>query len=48
MILDGRRSAVGLAGFTTFINLYMPQAVLPALAQEFGTGAAGISTIITA
>jgi MFS transporter, YNFM family, putative membrane transport protein len=47
MILDGRRIAVGLAGFCTFLNLYMPQALLPALAQEFGVGAAEISAIIT-
>src|SRR5215216_5735200 len=48
MMLDGRRIAVGLAGFCAFINLYMPQALLPALAQDFGVGAAEISTIITA
>jgi predicted MFS family arabinose efflux permease len=48
MILDGRRMAVGLAGFCTFLNLYMPQALLPALAQAFGVGAAEISAIITA
>jgi YNFM family putative membrane transporter len=48
MILDGRRIAVGLAGFCTFLNLYMPQALLPALAQDFGVGAAEISAIITA
>lgn len=48
MILDGRRIAVGLAGFSTFVNLYMPQALLPALAQDFAVGAAAISTVITA
>jgi MFS transporter, YNFM family, putative membrane transport protein len=48
MTLDGRRIAVGLAGFCTFINLYMPQALLPSLAHEFGVGAAEISSIITA
>jgi MFS transporter, YNFM family, putative membrane transport protein len=48
MSLDGRRIAVALAGFCTFINLYMPQALLPSLAQEFSVGAAQISTIITA
>ena len=48
MILDGRRLA-GLAGFCTFLNLYMPQALLPALAPGVsGVGAAGISAIITA
>jgi len=48
MILDGRRIAVGLAGFCTFLNLYMPQALLPALAQDFGVGPGEISAIITA
>ena len=48
MSLDGRRIAVGLAGFCTFINLYMPQALLPSLAREFRVGAAEISSIITA
>jgi predicted MFS family arabinose efflux permease len=48
MSLDGRRIAVGLAGFCTFVNLYMPQALLPSLAREFGVGAAEISSIITA
>jgi MFS transporter, YNFM family, putative membrane transport protein len=47
-MMDGRRIAVGLAGFSTFVNLYMPQALLPALAQDFGVGAAEISTVITA
>jgi predicted MFS family arabinose efflux permease len=48
MTLDGRRIAVGLAGFCTFLNLYMPQALLPALAQDFGVGPGEISAIITA
>jgi MFS transporter, YNFM family, putative membrane transport protein len=48
MNLDGRRIAVALAGFCTFINLYMPQALLPSLAREFAVGAAEISAIITA
>jgi YNFM family putative membrane transporter len=48
MQLDGRRIAVGLAGFATFVNLYMPQALLPALAHDFGVGAAEISSVITA
>src|SRR5262245_65957108 len=46
--LVGRRIAVGLCGFTAFVNLYMPQALLPALAKDFRVGAAEISTIITA
>jgi predicted MFS family arabinose efflux permease len=48
MKLEPRRIAVGLAGFCTFINLYMPQALLPSLAQEFGAGAAQVSATITA
>jgi predicted MFS family arabinose efflux permease len=44
----GRQLAVGLAGFCAFINLYSPQAILPLLSTEFGTGAAEISTIMTA
>ena len=45
--LSARQIAVGLAGFCAFINLYSPQSILPLLAQEFGAGAAEISTIIT-
>src|SRR5947209_12271255 len=48
MSLDGRRIAVGLAGFCAFINLYMRQALLPSLGAEFHVGAGQISTIITA
>jgi YNFM family putative membrane transporter len=48
MMLEPRRVAVCLAGFCAFINLYMPQALLPSLAQEFGAGAAQISATITA
>jgi MFS transporter, YNFM family, putative membrane transport protein len=48
MKLDGRRIAVALCGFCAFINLYMPQALLPVLAEDFRVGAAEISTIITA
>jgi MFS transporter, YNFM family, putative membrane transport protein len=46
--LDGRRIAVALAGFCTFVNLYMPQALLPLLARDFAVGAAEISAVITA
>ena len=45
---SARQLAVGLAGYCTFINLYSPQAILPLLSGEFGTGAAEISTIMTA
>src|SRR5258708_4445736 len=48
MLLDPRKIAVAIAGFCAFLNLYSPQALLPALAREFGVGAAEISTIMTA
>jgi predicted MFS family arabinose efflux permease len=48
MLPDPRRVAVATAGFCAFLNLYSPQALLPALAREFGVGAAEISTIMTA
>ena len=48
MVFDARTIAVATAGFCTFLNLYSPQALLSALAREFGVGAAGISTIMTA
>ena len=48
MAVDPRKIAVAIAGFCTFLNLYSPQALLPALAGEFGVGAAEISTIMTA
>ncbi|MDQ4060261.1 MAG: MFS transporter [Pseudomonadota bacterium] len=48
MTADLRRLAVGLAGFCAFVNLYAPQSVLPLLARDFGTGAAGASMVITA
>ncbi len=48
MTFDSRRLAVALAGFCAFLNLYSPQALLPALAREFGVGAGAISTIMTA
>jgi YNFM family putative membrane transporter len=46
--LEPRKVAVAIAGFCAFLNLYSPQALLPALAREFGVGAAEISTIMTA
>ena len=41
------RLAAGIAGYCAFINLYSPQSILPLLSQEFGAGAAEVSTIIT-
>jgi len=48
MFVDPRKIAIATAGFCAFLNLYSPQALLPALAHEFGVGAAQISTIMTA
>jgi predicted MFS family arabinose efflux permease len=48
MPLDRRQIAVAIAGFCAFLNLYSPQALLPALAREFAVGAAEISAIMTA
>ena len=47
MFADTRNIAVATAGFFAFLNLYSPQALLPALAREFGVGAAEISSIMT-
>ena len=48
MPVDPRKIAVATIGFCSFLNLYSPQALLPALAREFGTGVAEISAIMTA
>jgi MFS transporter, YNFM family, putative membrane transport protein len=48
MVIDFRRLAVAAAGFSTFLHLYAPQALLPELAHEFGVSAAQISAMITA
>jgi MFS transporter, YNFM family, putative membrane transport protein len=48
MALDTRSFAVATAGFCAFVNLYTPQALLPALAREFGVGAGDISWLMTA
>src|SRR5262245_18098070 len=48
MAVDPRRIVVATAGFSTFRNLYSPQALLPALSRDFGVGPAEISTIMTA
>ncbi len=45
--VDRRTAAVMLAGFCAFLNLYAPQPLLPLLAREFHTTAAGISLLIT-
>jgi len=48
MAFDNRSLAVATAGFCAFVNLYSVQALLPALAQEFGVGAGEISWLMTA
>jgi predicted MFS family arabinose efflux permease len=48
MAIDFRRLAVAAAGFSTFLHLYAPQALLPELAHEFGVSAAQITAMITA
>src|SRR5437763_1433351 len=48
MLVDSRTIAVATAGFCTFLNLYSPQALLPALSREFGVGAHAISAIMSA
>lgn len=48
MVVDSRNIAIAAAGFCAFLNLYSPQALLPALAHEFGVGVAEISSIMTA
>jgi len=48
MAFDPRALAVAAAGFTAFINLYSPQALLPELSREFGVGAGDISALMTA
>lgn len=48
-MMPGRRSAgVFAAGFCTFVNLYAPQAILPALIDTFGTTRAQIGLTVTA
>src|ERR1700761_2178813 len=48
MSFESGRLAVALAGFTTFLNLYAPQSVLPLLAQEFHATPTEVSLAVTA
>jgi MFS transporter, YNFM family, putative membrane transport protein len=48
MKFDVRALAIATAGFSAFVNLYSPQALLPELAGEFGVGAGDISALMTA
>jgi MFS transporter, YNFM family, putative membrane transport protein len=48
MAFDTRSLAVATAGLCAFVNLYTPQALLPALARDFNVGADDISWLMTA
>ena len=48
MAFDFRALAIATAGFSAFVNLYSPQALLPELSHEFGVGPGGISALMTA
>jgi YNFM family putative membrane transporter len=48
MKLDRRRTAVAIAGFISFLNLYAPQALLPLLAAELQASAADVSLTVSA
>jgi MFS transporter, YNFM family, putative membrane transport protein len=48
MAFDVRALAVAAAGFSAFVNLYSPQALLPELSHDFGVGAGQISALMTA
>src|SRR5580700_4328064 len=48
MAFDFRALAVATAGFSAFVNLYSPQALLPELAGEFHVGPGEISALMTA
>jgi MFS transporter, YNFM family, putative membrane transport protein len=48
MAFDLRALAIATAGFSAFVNLYSPQALLPELSHEFGVGAREISALMTA
>ncbi len=48
MRVDTRSLAVAIAGLCTFLNLYPPQAILPALADSFGVPPARTGFTLTA
>jgi predicted MFS family arabinose efflux permease len=48
MAFDTRTVAIATTGFCAFVNLYSVQALLPALAKDFGVGAGEISWLMTA
>ncbi len=48
MAFDRRLAAVACAGLASFINLYAPQAILPALATSFAVPIAATTLLVTA
>lgn len=48
MAVDLRTVAIATTGFCAFVNLYSVQALLPALARDFGVGPGEISWLMTA
>jgi predicted MFS family arabinose efflux permease len=48
MAFDARTLAIVTIGFCAFVNLYSVQALLPALAKDFGVGPGEISWLMTA
>lgn len=48
MAFDRRSFAVATTGFCAFVNLYSVQALLPALARDFGVSAGQIAWLMTA
>ncbi len=48
MGIDGRRIAVALAGFCSFVDLYATQSILPLLSQELGATERDVSLTVSA
>jgi|SRR5579864_706258 len=48
MSVDGRRIAVALAGFCTFVDLYATQSILPLLSEELGAAERDVSLTVSA
>jgi len=48
MTIDGRRIAVTLAGFCSFVNLYATQSILPLLSHELGAAESDVSLTVSA
>jgi predicted MFS family arabinose efflux permease len=48
MGIDGRRIAVALAGFCSFVDLYATQSILPLLSEELGAAERDVSLTVSA